>query len=458
MYANPVFWEQGLFLQPQHFQIEQQQASGQAAALAGLVQPWLWGIRRLVVNEAALNTGVFEITELELFLPTGEHLTFPGNATLPSRSFQQAWDKPENPLTVSLGIAPFKDTGGNVFETDTPESAPDRARFTTTTNPDQIPDLLGNGPRVDVRTLRYNLRLSFDAEHPDLYKIPVARLIRDGDRVLRESRFTPPCVELSAAPVLYTLTRDIRDTLLSRSKQLEEYKIVAGDARGSGISSLQGVTLFCLLGVLSRNAPALEFLLNAPSMHPWRVYGALCQLVGELSVFSASLSPLGETPQGERALPPYDHNNLYDCFSAAASIISRLVDTFVVGPAFTFILEPRNGCLGTVMPQHALGNSYAYWLLLRSSHRANLDELVSRLGKLAPSAIMPGIVARALPGIRLIPADQPPAGLPRRQDTLYYMIDQGDPLWRQILQQGDISFVLPEAPEDLLVQLTVIQR
>lgn len=461
MYNNPVFWEQGLFLQPQHFQLEQHQRQAGLGEVLGLLQPWFWGVRRLRINEAALANGSLELAELDLLLPSGERVVLGENATLPPRPFQAAWTTPEIPLAVSVGLAPFKFGGSNVARTGNPADAPESVRFTTPYAPDQVPDMHGDGPRADVRTLRYNLRLCFDNEGPELERIPLARLIRDGERVQVDNHFAPPCVDLHAVPALVTLVRDIRDTLLSRSRQLEEYKIVAGDARDTGnmaASSLQGVTLFCLLSLLCRHAPNLEQLLAVPSMHPWQVYVAVCRLVGELSVFSASLSPLGETPQGDKALPAYDHRDLYTCFAAAASIVSRLVDTLVVGPAYTFVLEPRQGQMSTVMPQEARSNSYAYWLLLRSAHVKNLEELVQRVGKLAPTASIAGIVARALPGIRLSLAAQPPAGLPRRLDTLYFMIDQTDPLWQQVLQQGEIAFVLPGHPDDMLAQLSVIQR
>lgn len=461
MYNNPVFWEQGLFLQPQHLQLEQRQRQVGLGDILGLLQPWFWGVRRLEVNETALTNGVLELNALELFLPSGERVVLHDNATLAPRPFQPSWTTPEVPLTVWVGLAPFRHGANNVVQTDFPAEASDQFRFVTPLAPDQFADMHGEGPRADVRTLRYNLRLCFGEQGADLERFPVARLVRDGERVLIDSHFAPPCVDMNTIPALVTLVRDVRDTLLSRSKQLEEYKIIPGETQESGnaaLSSLQGVTLFSLLSLLCRHAPNLEQLLCVPAVHPWTVYGALCRLVGELSVFSPTFSPLGETPQGEKVLPSYDHNNLYECFAAATAIISRLVDTLVVGPAYTFVLEQRNGRLDTLMPQEARSNVYAYWLLLRTSQRKHLEEQVLRLGKLAPTPAMAGIVARALPGIRLIPAEQPPAGLPRRLDTLYFMIDQGDPLWRQVLQHGEIAFVLPGQPDDLLAQLTVIQR
>lgn len=460
MYDNPPFWEHGAFLQPQHFQLAELQARRGLARALALLNPYLWGVRRLEVNETAIDNGAFEVVNLDLLLPGGEWASVPGNATLPPRSFRETWANTDTPLTIYLGLAPFREQGGNARRADDPAAAPETSRFTAPLAPELVPDLHGDGPPAEVFTLRYNLRLLLGPdEGPDLWKIPVARLKHDGERVRLDQAFAPPCVDINGAPALHRLARDCRDTLLARAGQLEEYKIVAGDTGLSGVSSLYGVTLFSLLGVLSRFAPELDQCLKAPACHPWPLYRVLARLVGELSVFSASLSPLAETPQGAKALPDYDHGHLYECFSAAANIISRLVNTLVIGPAFMFKLEPQGhgGALATVMPANALARNYGYWLLLRTADAALADE-VALLAKLAPSADLAAIAAQALPGIRLSRVESPPAGLPRRPDTLYFSIDQGDPLWQKIMQTGDLALMLPRRPADLLAQLAVIQR
>ncbi|WP_300803610.1 type VI secretion system baseplate subunit TssK [uncultured Desulfovibrio sp.] len=461
MYDSPLFWEHGLFLQPQHFQLAHRQQLAALTRMASLLNPHLWGVRRLRLNEDALNNGIFEVTHMELLLRSGEWAMLPDNASLPPRAFLSSWTTPEEPLTVSLALAEFREQGNNVLRTDDPSEAPESYRYTAPLTPQIIPDLMGDGPEADVAAVRFNLRLCFGPDDcPDLPRFPLARLLRDGDRIRLDTSFTPPCVDINAAAELRHLLHDVRDTLLSRSRQLEEYKIIAGDAGVSGVSSLHGITLFSVLGILSRNVPELEQFLEAPSIHPWPVYRALCRLVGELSVFSATLSALGETPQGTRALPPYDHEDLQACFRAACGIIARLVDTFVIGPAFTFPLEAqgRPDRLGVVLPQTARTGTYSYWLLVRSARPEGLAERLERLAKLAPTESIDGIVAQALPGVRLRASAQPPAGLPQRTDTLYFTIDQNDPLWRKIMQQGNLALTFPSPPDDLAVVLAVIQR
>ena len=65
MNDNPVFWEHGVFLQPQHFQLEYIQNVRRAAAAMALLNPYLWGVRRLEVNENSIANGVFEVVSME---------------------------------------------------------------------------------------------------------------------------------------------------------------------------------------------------------------------------------------------------------------------------------------------------------------------------------------------------------------------------------------------------------
>ena len=54
---RPVFWYQGLFLQPQHFQHADLFTQSLLAPLRRYLQPYFWGVCRLWVNETALSGG-----------------------------------------------------------------------------------------------------------------------------------------------------------------------------------------------------------------------------------------------------------------------------------------------------------------------------------------------------------------------------------------------------------------
>jgi len=60
---RPVFWYQGLFLQPQHFQHADLFTQSLLAPLRQYLQPYFWGVCRLGVNETALREGTFDLAE-----------------------------------------------------------------------------------------------------------------------------------------------------------------------------------------------------------------------------------------------------------------------------------------------------------------------------------------------------------------------------------------------------------
>lgn len=506
-FISPIFWEQGLFLQPQHFQLLQRFLQHINTKNVQLLQPYFYGFNNYTINEMQLNNGIFEMSNFEALFPDGTWINFPENAVLASRRFDEVWNNPEDDLPIYIGISLEKtissnNNDNNVYQTDLTDAnnlqqtLPKNFRYVTDFNPQKFADLLTDETPADVRTLKYNIHLYFGKEVDSLNTqiqsimiLPIAILKRDGERIILSKHFVPPILSLQNSDILRMLVATIRDTLLSRAKQLEEYKIVGNDitqnANISGGSSgiALYITLFSVLGAISRHLPILNAFLHSKDIHPWNVFLELCSIVGELSIFSADLSPIGETDNGENVLPKYNHNNLYDCFNAATQIITRLVDSLVIGPEYSFVLSLQNdgdyqGLRIAYLSHEALSKRYCYWLLVRSqlvknnnnnennleennnisSSNLNLANHIKRGGKLAPLKSLNGILTRALPGIRLVHSEIPPAGVPRRKNTLYFQIDDNDSLWQEVLKDGEVAFSLPGQIDDLFVQIMVIEK
>lgn len=465
MYSDRcLFWEQGTLLQPQHFQILTSQTQASAARVAGDLCPYPWGVRRLTVREDALALQQFALDELDMVLPGGEHVLLGVNAAADPRQFTEYWTDQEAPLQVWLGLAPLSLSRPNAREQQ--QTSPDAlnlSRFVINPEPDTVPDMYSNGPQADVHFMTYELHILFDTEKDRLESmaaVPIARIERDGERIRLVPGYVPPCLDIHASAVLIDTLRAVRNTLVARATQLAEAKILPGAmADGQSSFSPQSLGLYTMLGVLSRYAPLADHLCETPTLHPWVAYGLLRQIVGELSMFSADISPLGENEHGVRVLPPYDHIAPGPCFEAARHIVARIVETFVVGPTHLFTLECRQGQWFCSLPPSVCGTVFRYWLLVRNATgRADLSAHIARRAKLATTGLLPDLVTRSLPGVRLLPVDMPPAGLPRRADTLYFAVDQSDPLWSSIMSTGDPALFVPELPADTVIHLALIHR
>ena len=113
MHITPLlFWEHGTLLQPQHFQISDRRLLEETGLLRSFLCPHAWGVRQLEIDEDALAVGIFQVNQLDMLLPQGEHLVLGENAVLPSRGFAEFWTDPQAqlecrislPLAVGFGI------------------------------------------------------------------------------------------------------------------------------------------------------------------------------------------------------------------------------------------------------------------------------------------------------------------------------------------------------------------
>ncbi len=88
---RPLFWHQGLFLQPQHFQLEDVHFQSLMTPFHRFLQPHLWGTGDLEIQKAALGNRSFDLLRGEFLFPDMTYVVFPGNALIEARSFDDAW-------------------------------------------------------------------------------------------------------------------------------------------------------------------------------------------------------------------------------------------------------------------------------------------------------------------------------------------------------------------------------
>ena len=88
---RPLFWHQGLFLQPQHFQLEDRYLQDLFKPIYKFLHPHLWGAGDLEIAGEALDSGVVSLFKGEFLFQDTSYVRFPGNALCQARSFEDAW-------------------------------------------------------------------------------------------------------------------------------------------------------------------------------------------------------------------------------------------------------------------------------------------------------------------------------------------------------------------------------
>jgi type VI secretion system protein ImpJ len=456
-----MFWYQGLFLQPQHFQLSDLHARSHVRPILEHGIPHFWGVGALEIAAGALANHVLELTRLQLLFRDGTYVHIPGNGLIKSRSFEAAWSQTDKPFNCYIGLKQLSEVEANVSVVPSYDDvAAVKTRFATSADPEVIRDIYGDGPQAQYKSMRYVLRIFWETElaHLDDYElIPIARIEKNGDAVNLSEKFIPPCLAVSGSAVLAKVLRDVRDEVTGRTRQLAEYK----SPRELQKAEFDANYMLYLLALrsLNRYAPLLLHLSETAQQHPWQAYGVLRQLVGELSSFSERVNMLGETDSGEVLVPAYDHQDLGRCFASTAALITQLLNEITIGPELLVRLEFDDGLYSADLPREFFSTRNRFYMVLRTER--NPDEIVTsfqQAAKIGARSEVHTLISRALPGVELIHLTQPPQGLPRRAYSVYFRVEQFSAQWDNVEAKGNIALYWPNAPDDLKVDLVVVRR
>ncbi len=457
---RPIFWHQGLFLQPQHFQLLDLSFRSLLTPFHQFLEPHFWGIGEIEIQKAALGHRAFNPLKGNFLFPDGTHTVLPGNALIEARPFDEAWVEGNKPLSVYIGLKKWNNAGENVTILEKLESFSEvTTRYVTKADPEEITDLHSGGPQGKVKRLYYVLKVFWETERDqlgDYVLIPIAQLERMGEEIILSQHFTPPCLTISSSESLLKLIKEVRDQIAARSRQLEEYKSQKG-VQTAEFGSRDMVYLLALRS-LNRYVPTLYHFTEAQQVHPWIVYGTLRQLIGELSSFSEKVSVMGELEGGNHILPGYDHQNLWECFSAAQALIVQLLDEITAGPEYVIpMVYDGTYYAADLKPAIFEGRNRFYLVFKTEEDPKSVIQSITTIAKLSSREHLPILIARALPGIELEHLPVPPQELPKRAHSIYFAINHHNDQWTMVTKGNNIALYWDNTPEDLEAELMIVE-
>ncbi len=460
--GRPIFWHQGLFLQPQHFQFEDRFFGTLLSPYFKFSKPYLWGVAEIELPKTLSGNTFEKLHSGEFLFPDMSHIVFPGNAVMSGRSFDESVLEEGKPVEVYLGLKKWDNKGGNVTVLSNFENLSNvSTRFVASTEMESVNDMhQEEGPPANLKRLYYVLKLFWEYETErlgDYALIPISKLEKVGDDVVISDRFVPPCLSVHSSPVLKRIIKEVKDQISARGYQLESYKKERG-IHSAEFGSRDMVYLLALRS-LNRYIPALVHSTETTQTHPWSVYGLLRQLIGELSSFSESISVTGEAEDGSRLLPNYDHSNLWTIFSSAQALVTRLLDDITAGPDYILpLLFDGTFYVADLQPQMFEGGNRFYLVLRTDLSPEKVIKSLENIAKVSSREDLPIRIARALPGVRVDHLSVPPQELPRRADSLYFELNHHSDQWAHVEKGRNIGLYWDSAPEDLKVEMMIVGR
>jgi len=453
-----IYWQQGLFLKPHHFQYLHAQQQEEIAALRTSIQPYYWGLSKVSVNKQELNDHNLVIDALEVVFRDGTLVRLPQNARISNRSFETRVDEADEEIQVYVGLKMFDKNKPNVIEVDSFDTLEDiDTRYISKSDSLAVSNLYHADETAEVQFLDYCLKLFFDDEIKNLngYQLlPLAKIRREGDQMLLSSTYTTPLLDINADTHFFEIVKSIQKDLSFHLLQLHEYKLPSNII----LQEANYLKYVMALQALSPFAPRLNHMIKTPGMHPWKFYELLLELVAVLSTFSDRVNIFGRLENGNLLLKEYDHTDLYACFDGARTLIKELLDVIIIGPEYILPFTKEASSFTLECPLSLFQARYRYFLLLKApTHKEEMATAFSRYAKIAAASEIDTIVERSLPGLPFRPYDMPIQGLPEREDSVKYELLIDDPQWNAIQQMQNITIEFDDALEDVAIELVVVK-
>lgn len=424
-WESKVIWQEGLFLQPHHFQQQDRYMESLVAGVAGSVAPYAWGLRELTLDTELLKLGKLAVKSASGLTPDGAIFRIPQLDPHPAAL--------EVPTTVRGSVVyltvPIRRHGAT--EVDLTGEPGATSRYLPCEI--EVTDSMGQdrrGVELAVGQLRTRLALDVD-ELTDQLIIPIARIteVRADGEIQLDKGFMPSCLDARAAPPLHDFLQELEGLLSHRAQALSGRLSQNGGAKG-----VAEISDFLLLIAVNNALPQVRHLMNIENAHPAPVYQFLTGLAGQLATFMTADKMAPE-------FPLYRHADLTNCFQPVIRTLREHLSAVLEQGAVPIPIEARKYGVSVAMIQDkSLLKSASFVLAAKASvPPESVRRHFPAQAKLGPVEEIRQLVNSALPGVDLRALPVAPRQIPYHSGVVYFELDSANPYWKQMSASGGLA-------------------
>lgn len=426
---NKLVWAEGVFLSQQHFQAWDKQLERTQFLRQFLLNPFSWGIISVSVDPDALLLGRFQLNEVSALFQDGRMVNYQNAFGAPLACDLNAPGGDALPVYLCL---PANNHVGAI------SGYPQRSQISGwVADYQEIEDVFDASRKREVLFAKPNLHLltDRDALGPFL-SLKIAEVVHDGDQRYRLiDTYIPPVCRISASPALVQRLGRIVDTLNAKRKQIENAR--EGCDGGAAAFARSDPNNHALLLSLNRSVPQLKHLANSPDLHPEQLYRQLCQVAGIFCTYhnKATID----------SIPPYGHDDLTQVFQQMDRLLSLLLELNSAAKATALVLSKESDHLLTCtdIPGRLFSDETFFIEALFEADDPNWINDFARQVKVTARSSIETSVASALPGVRLLHTQRPPAKLATRSGCEYFRLEPRGDFWNQMIDEGSLAVYLP---------------
>ena len=436
---NPVVWQDGMFMKPQHFQQLDRSQTKLASMLNANASPLHWGIKLLEINTQLLALGKIGITRAEGILQDRTPFELPLLAELPE---VKDVDPSMSDKVIYL-CCPLPSERAEAFGT-----LKEGARYNIESQ-ETVDACYESEDVANIMVGKLHFRLMFDHEDKSAYtSIPILKIseVRPDGSVILDESFIPTCIDIHASSVLNKFVTEFASMLKHRAESIVQR---LGVVDQQGVSS---VSDFMLLQALNRYEPLFWHFASAEGVHPESLYRILLQAEGELATLcSASRRPI--------EFIKYNHGDLTSCLSRGLDSAKRTLSVMSEQRAMPLTLKEQSyGIRTAAIPDRKIIENTTMILAVKADVTLDIlhTQFISQI-KIGSIDNIRDLINLQLPGIEIKPMPVVPRALPYHAGYTYFELDKTGEEWAALKHTAAIALHVAGDFANLSLQLWAVR-
>lgn len=450
--AKKILWGEGLFLRPQHFQVQDTYHEQHLNHTIRSTIPFSYGVQNIRFDESQLNLHILALENVQMIWQDGEIYAAPAQDLLPEPILLDDLNL-RGEMYIYLAMPILQPNKKNVSHEQTTQPSRYHSYLTETH------DLFTDATPAEITLLRrraefklLDINLEPGQEFDGFIFMPIGKIKRQSSGNFElDYKFIPPILHIESNE---TLTNNLKRTLnvikakiksIQTNNRENEQKII--EFRSGDIVS------FWLVNALNTAHSTLNHILYNPQIHPERLFCELLRLTGSLLTFS--------TAYEVDHLPQYKHHQLQESFSQLDVILRELLDTIISNRYISIALKEIRpsywtGSLETDKITRETRLYIAVSSTMMQTHE--LIQIVPLRFKVGNTVDVEQRVVAALPAIPLLHLMQVPTAIPVRSGLSYFEVEPNNDLYQRMLDSETICIYVPAGFQDISIELIAVMN
>lgn len=463
---KPVYWHEGLFLQPQHLQQQDLYTRSYTYELHQLRSRYFWGVIGLKFNIHALKNGVIELQSYDLLFRDGTRLMSSCNIAVPVRNLHAGENKKAVSIYLGLRRAVI---GGNNIDLENEEAMTvyninNTPRYLVRSDPVDTHDLYQENKTTPVKYIDHPLAVILGSEINDAKSryetIKVAEIVCGETGCVLSDEFYPPAIFLESVAGLKIRLSEILESIVFKLGGINE-SCTSGGLKKGMYTDYRMQRQWSLLCLLNRFSASLSLMLESRHATPESAFLLLKHFQAELAPYAGAGILLCASRESWFT-QKYEHTGLYSCFDVLLAQLDDMLGKVMFDSTVSITLKYNGKYYSSTLDPEILNNGSAFYLKLE--YQADLHdpeamdahiESFMNTAKISSLSHIDKLLLHFIPGVNCHYEKFEDHRLDNTRHSWYFRLNNADEHWSNIVNDESVALFSEELPGDVSVALVV---